>query len=49
LCLLVKILPTRVRSIEEWMRKVGYTGAAASVLKDREDRSGGDRFDVAKQ
>jgi hypothetical protein len=32
------------------MRKVGYTGAAAaSVLKDREDRSGGDRFDVAKQ
>jgi hypothetical protein len=32
------------------MRKVGYTGeASASVLKDREDRSGGDRFDVARK
>ncbi|KAJ5460075.1 uncharacterized protein N7458_001627 [Penicillium daleae] len=30
-----RIFPGRVRTVEEWMRKVGYTGAASSVLKTR--------------
>jgi hypothetical protein len=30
-------LPTRVRSIEEWMRKVDYKGAVKDVLKDHKD------------
>ncbi len=38
-------LPNRVRSIEEWMRKVGYTGLEAkAVLKEREDGAGRERF-----
>jgi hypothetical protein len=32
-----QILPTRVRSIEEWMRKVDYKGAVKDVLKDHKD------------
>jgi len=37
--MLDKILPNRVRSIEEWMRKVKYKGEAVpGVLKDRVDR-----------
>jgi hypothetical protein len=40
-----QILPKRVRSIEEWMRKVAYNGeAVTSVLKDLEDKAGRDRF-----
>lgn len=39
--LLDKILPSRVRSIEEWMKKVGYKGVAKDVLKDRKDKNGG--------
>lgn len=30
-----RIFPGRVRTVEAWMRKVGYTGAASSVLKTR--------------
>ena len=37
--LLDEILPTRVKSVKEWMLKVGYTGQAASVLKDYRDGS----------
>ncbi|QDK39327.1 NmrA/HSCARG family protein [Bdellovibrio sp. NC01] len=36
--MLDKILPDRVRSLEEWMRKVKYDGAFRSVLKDLIDR-----------
>jgi uncharacterized protein YbjT (DUF2867 family) len=36
--LLDNILPDRVRSIEEWMRKVVYTGEQKSVLKDQAER-----------
>ncbi|RDW69534.1 hypothetical protein BP6252_08554 [Coleophoma cylindrospora] len=32
-----RILPDRVRSVEEWMRLVGYTGEPRSVLKDYRD------------
>jgi hypothetical protein len=31
-------LPDRIKSLEEWMRKVGYTGEYKSVLKDRAER-----------
>nr|UWK21931.1 nmrA family protein [Trichoderma taxi] len=31
-----EILPTRIKSVEEWMKKTGYTGEAISVLKDFE-------------
>ncbi|KAH8892649.1 NAD(P)-binding protein [Thozetella sp. PMI_491] len=34
--LLDEILPTRVRSLEEWMRLVGYTGNDQAVLKSVE-------------
>ncbi|KAL7958002.1 hypothetical protein V8C34DRAFT_165625 [Trichoderma compactum] len=36
--LLDDILPTRVRSVKEWMVKVGYTGEPSSVLKDYRDQ-----------
>ncbi|KAK4078963.1 hypothetical protein Trihar35433_68 [Trichoderma harzianum] len=29
-----RVLPTRIKSVEEWMRKTGYTGKAAPLLKD---------------
>ena len=32
-----KILPDRVKSLEEWMRLVGYTGEPKAVLKDLRD------------
>lgn len=32
--LLDQILPTRVKSVKEWMEKTGYSGNPASVLKD---------------
>ncbi|RHZ59242.1 uncharacterized protein CDV56_101423 [Aspergillus thermomutatus] len=32
--LLDETLPTRVKSVREWMEKTGYTGKPASVLKD---------------
>ena len=35
--LLDEILPTRVKSIEEWMRLTGYTGERGYVLKDYRD------------
>jgi uncharacterized protein YbjT (DUF2867 family) len=38
--LLDDILPTRVKSVKEWMEKTGYKGQPASVLKDRRDASG---------
>lgn len=37
--LLDEILPTRVKSVREWMVKTGYTGEAISILKDYRDRS----------
>ncbi|KAL7949224.1 hypothetical protein V8C42DRAFT_361810 [Trichoderma barbatum] len=37
--LLDNILPTRVKSVKEWMLKVGYTGKPISVLKDYRDRA----------
>lgn len=37
--LLDEILPERVRSVKEWMVKVGYTGEPVSVLKDYRDRA----------
>ncbi|KAL7916754.1 hypothetical protein GGI35DRAFT_433954 [Trichoderma velutinum] len=37
--LLDEILPTRVKSVKEWMLKVGYTGEASSVLKDYRDQA----------
>lgn len=33
-----EILPNRVKGVEEWMRKVGYTGDQLIVLKDWEDK-----------
>jgi hypothetical protein len=33
-----RILPGRVKSLEEWMMKVGYTGEAKSLLKDLSER-----------
>ena len=36
--LLDRILPDRIRSTEEWMRKVEYTGERKTVLKDRHDK-----------
>lgn len=36
--LLDKILPDRVKSLEEWMRKTEYTGEIKSVLKDQAER-----------
>jgi len=35
--LLDEILPTRVKSVKEWMEKTGYTGEPISVLKDYRD------------
>ena len=35
--LLDRILPDRIRSTEEWMRKIEYTGEKKIVLKDRHD------------
>ncbi len=44
-----QILPNRVRSIEEWMRKVDYNGVEVkAILKDREDGSGRERFKNVK-
>jgi hypothetical protein len=37
--LLDKILPDRVKSVEEWMRKAQYTGEFKSLLKDQADRA----------
>jgi len=37
--LLDQILPNRVRSVEEWMRKVKYDGNFKSILKDVEDKN----------
>jgi hypothetical protein len=33
-----RIHPNRVRSVEQWMRKVGYTGERKKVLKDPSQR-----------
>ncbi|KAJ8099481.1 hypothetical protein POJ06DRAFT_135715 [Lipomyces tetrasporus] len=33
-----EILPTRIKSVAEWIEKSGYTGEAQFVLKDRSDR-----------
>ncbi|OAQ60130.1 NmrA family protein [Pochonia chlamydosporia 170] len=38
--LLDDILPSRVRSVQEWMEKTGYTGKPSSVLKDYRDGVG---------
>ena len=35
--LLDEILPSRTKSVKEWMIKVGYTGEPVSVLKDYRD------------
>jgi hypothetical protein len=35
--LLDRILPDRVRDLEEWMHKTKYNGRQRSVLKDRSD------------
>ena len=37
--LLDEILPTRVKTVGEWMRLVGYTGEKRSVLKDYRDNA----------
>jgi hypothetical protein len=37
--LLDEILPTRVKSVREWMEKTGYTGQPTSVLKDYRDQA----------
>jgi hypothetical protein len=37
--LLDEILPTRVKTVGEWMRLTGYTGEKSSVLKDYRDRA----------
>ncbi|PYH94561.1 NAD(P)-binding protein [Aspergillus ellipticus CBS 707.79] len=37
--LLDRILPTRVKSIREWMELVGYTGKHAPVLKDYQGKA----------
>jgi len=42
--LLDKILPNRLRSIDEWMEKVGYNGNSKVLLKDREDKNAEERF-----
>jgi len=34
-----EILPSRVKSVEEWMKKVGYTGDQLIVLKDWQDNN----------
>ncbi|OQV05007.1 hypothetical protein CLAIMM_09811 [Cladophialophora immunda] len=39
--LLDEILPDRVKSVREWMKKVGYDATPASVLKDYRDGVGG--------
>jgi hypothetical protein len=36
--LLDKILPTRVKSVGEWLKLTGYSGERQSVLKDYRDR-----------
>jgi hypothetical protein len=36
--MLDRIFPGRVRSVEEWMRKTGYTGDLKPVLKDWSDK-----------
>jgi uncharacterized protein YbjT (DUF2867 family) len=38
--LLDEILPSRVKSVQEWMEKTGYTGKPSSVLKDYRDGVG---------
>lgn len=38
--LLDEILPSRVKSVKEWMVKTGYTGEPKSVLKDYRDGQG---------
>lgn len=38
--ILDEILPTRVKSVKEWMRKTGYDGTPSSVLKDYRDGVG---------
>jgi hypothetical protein len=38
--LLDEILPTRVKSVREWMIKTGYRGEYQSVLKDYRDGAG---------
>ena len=38
--LLDEILPTRVKSVKEWMEKTGYNGTPSSVLKDYRDGVG---------
>jgi hypothetical protein len=35
--LLDEILPSRVRSVGEWMKLTGYNGLRGSVLKDYSD------------
>ncbi|KFZ13598.1 hypothetical protein V501_03634 [Pseudogymnoascus sp. VKM F-4519 (FW-2642)] len=35
--LLDEVLPTRVKSVKEWMEKTGYKGKPAAVLKDYRD------------
>jgi hypothetical protein len=37
--LLDEILPTRVKTLAEWMRLTGYTGERSSVLKDYRDNA----------
>ncbi|KAL7940217.1 hypothetical protein V8C42DRAFT_338168, partial [Trichoderma barbatum] len=37
--LLDEILPTRVKSVQEWMEKTAYTGNLSPVLKDHRDGS----------
>lgn len=34
-----EILPSRVKSVGEWMKKVGYTGDQLVVLKDWQDEN----------
>jgi hypothetical protein len=45
--LLDEILPTRVKSVKEWMEKTGYRGESASILKDYRDAAAA-RASVAK-
>ncbi len=35
----LQILPNRVQSIEEWMKKVDYKGVVKDVLKDLKDKN----------
>jgi hypothetical protein len=37
--LLDEILPSRIKSVKEWMIKTGYTGERRPVLKDHRDGS----------